>query len=326
MTTTTPNDSNRNNSSAPFLGALAGEYAERSMRVAAALAKYEAIVLPFPRQLALMVHLDELRLSGLGNKGKPQDGMRVLAASRAGKTVAATQYRDYVMSQPGRDSAKMPVLIVPLEALGTSRSFFVDGLRVFGDGFSTSGTQEVLKERFKQALRYFEVELLIVDEVQHLAKRHAFGRDVTDTLKRFLDDGDVPVAFFGTEDAMKLFERSPELNGRLTAPCHLPALDWFEEDGRKLFLGFVSRLDDAMVEHGVLRTKAGLADEMIAERLCEASNGLIGQLSKIVKEAVREAVRRDADTFDVDDLAYAVDAWSMKNGFLDENPFLRPAE
>lgn len=321
---THPTEMNSITPAASFMGAAAGKFAERSARVASALAEFDKIVLPYPRQIEVMIHLDELRLAGLANRGKPQDGLRVLAASRSGKTVAAVQYRDYIASQPGRDPSKRPVVIVPLEAIGTSRSFFADTLAVLGDGFAASGTETVLKERTKKAIAELGVELLIVDEVQHLGKRHSMGRDVTDTLKRFLDDGVVPVAFFGTDEAEKLFKKSPELNGRLATPCDLPTLNWYDEADRELFLGFAARLDDAMVEAGVIRTKAGIAEEPVAELLCEASNGIIGQLSKIVKEAVREAVRSGEETFDVEDLAYAVDAWSMRNGFCSENPFRRP--
>jgi hypothetical protein len=308
------------------LSAEALKFAERSKRVGRAIALFDSIVLPYPRQIEIMIQLDELRLAGIEKKKtrRPQNGLRVEAVSRSGKSVGAEQYRDHVNSQPGRDPKLMPVLIVPLEELGTSRSFFADGLAVLGDGFSTAGTEEKLKARFKDAIEELGVELLIVDEVNHLCKRHSFGRDVADSLKRFLDDGVVPVAFFGTEEAAELFARSKQLSGRLGAPYKLPPLQWHIDYDRELFLGFVEHLDDAMVEKGVLRKKAGLAQEGVAELLCEASNGIIGQLCCIVKEAVREAVRRDADTFDVEDLALAVDDWSIGNGFRENNPFRLP--
>lgn len=294
---------------------------ERSLRVARAVAAFRSIVLPYPRQQMLMAELDELRLVGLETKGDRQNGLRLLSPTGSGKTVTARQYAKFVANQPHREEGSRPVLIVPLEVTGTPRSLFSSILTALGDDYSCSGTEQTLKKRVLRAFEIEQTELLIIDEVQHLSNRASYGNDVTDTLKRFLDDGVLPIAFLGTNAATEMFKRNPELNGRLAAPCSLPPLKWLDEDDRDLFSGFVAKLDEALVDKGIFKASSGLAEPALVKKLFEASNGIIGQLVGVVETATREAVRRSAEALVEENLAAAVDAWPIPHGFLDHNPF-----
>lgn len=299
---------------------------DRSIRVAKAMAALKSIVLPYPRQQTLMAELDELRLIGLETKGEPQNGLRLLSPTMSGKTVTARQYVRYVSKQAHREEGHRPVLIVPLEVTGTPRSLFSSILTALGDDYSCSGTEQTLKRRVLKAFEIDRTELLIIDEVQHLNHRLTIGNDVTDTLKRFLDDGVLPIAFLGTDAASDMFRRNPELNGRLSAPCSLPPLDWDDEEDRALFIGFASKLDEAMVEKQIFRTASGFAaDEETLRPLFDACNGVIGQLVGLVRTAAKEALRRDDDAIQISDLADAVDRWSIQHGFITYNPFQEAA-
>jgi hypothetical protein len=299
---------------------------DRSVRVAKALAALKGIVLPYPRQQVLMAELDELRLIGLETMGEPQNGLRLLSQTMSGKTVTARQYVRFVEGQPHREEGHRPVLIVPLEVTGTPRSLFSSILTALGDDYSCTGTEQTLKKRVLKAFEIERTELLIIDEVQHLNHRLTVGNDVTDTLKRFLDDGVLPVAFLGTDAANDLFRRNPELNGRLAAPCSLPPLDWNDEEDQRLFTGFALKLDEAMVEKQIFRTTSGFAaDEEALQPLFQASNGVIGQLVGLIRTAARDALRRDDDAIQTSDLSEAVDRWSIPHGFIGHNPFQKAA-
>lgn len=295
---------------------------DRSARVAHAVAALKSIILPYPRQQELMAELDELRLIGLETKKEPQSGMRLLSPTLSGKTATARQYARFVESQPHRSDGERPVLIVPLEVTGTPRSLFSSILTALGDDYSCSGTEQTLKKRVLKAFEIERTELLIIDEVQHLNHRLTVGNDVTDTLKRFLDDGVLPIAFLGTDAANDMFRRNPELNGRLAAPCSLPPLNWDDDEDRKLFEGFASKLDEAMVQKKVFRARSGFAtDEDTLYPLYQACNGVIGQLVALIRTASRDALRRDDDAIMPNDLVEAVNKWSIPHGFIDHNPF-----
>lgn len=293
--------------------------AARSQRVAQARAAFKSIVLPYPRQNVLMAELDELRLTGLETKGEPQDGLRLLAHTGSGKTFGAHRYVNYVESQPDRVPGRRPVLLVGLKTTGTPKSLFSCILAEMGDDYATTGTEETLRARVKRAFEIEGTELLIVDEINHLDRR-TFGDDVTETLKSFLDEGQVPIAFLGTHKADDLFNRNKELNGRLTAPCSLPPLEWAVDEDRELFTQFATRLDEAMVEKGILPIESGLGEAWLAKLLCEVSNGNIGQFCRIVRTAMIKVVRRRGESIDYQDLSDAVNSWSIPNGFRSDNP------
>jgi hypothetical protein len=293
---------------------------DTSKRVAKAIAVFKEIVLPYPRQQLLIRELDELRLTGMETRGEPQNGLRLLADTGSGKTWGAKQFQRYVERLEEHPPGTRPVLIVKLDATGTPRSLFSSILTALDDDFADKGTEQTLKRRVIQSFKRDETQLLIIDEVHHLGKRASFGNDVTDTLKSFLDSGLVPVAFLGTEEARGLFRSNAELNGRLLSPCELPPLDWSVEEDQEIFTEFAKGLDAAVVDRGILRLPAKLGETILAGQLCEASNGIIGQLCRIVQEALRVAVRRSADCIAFDDLVNAVDSWSIPQGFISYNP------
>ncbi len=292
----------------------------RALRVANATAAFKSIVLPYPRQNVIMEELEQLRLVGLATKGLPQDGTRLLAETGSGKTFGALRYRTFVESQPGREKGSRPVLLVRMRTTGTSRSLAASILDAMGDDYSVTGSEQTLLKRVYKAFEKEKTELLIIDEVHHLDNQK-FGPDVTNTIKSFLDEGRVTVAFLGTHDADAMFARNSELNGRLLAPCSLPPLKWADEEDCELFTTFAQLLDAAIVEKKILPIPAGLAEPLLAERLCKASNGIIGQLCKIVRTAMTEVVKRNGNTIEYDDLRNAVTSWSIPNGFQNTNVF-----
>src|SRR3546814_4077295 len=59
------------------------------------------------------------------------------------------------------------------------------------------------------------VELLVVDEIQHLRREGTDVNDVTDALKRWLDAGSVSLVLVGNMDSQPFFERNKPLCARL---------------------------------------------------------------------------------------------------------------
>lgn len=295
--------------------------ADRTRRVVGATAEFKKIVLPYPRQQYLIEALNELRLTGLEAKGEPMDGLRLLERSGCGKTWGAQAFVRYVENLGEHEPGTKPVLLVRLRVTGTARSFYSSILDAIGDEFSGSGSEEELRKRVLKAFAIMKVQLLIVDEVQHLFKRAHFGRDVTRSLKDFLDSGVVPVAFLGTTEAEHVFNGDEELKNRMEAPFSLGPLDWADGEDRALFTDFISGLDREMLKRKIIARQIGLNNPKVARPLWEASGGIIGQTSRIVRLAMREAVRRGDRIVTTADLRTAIDRWSIPNGYVELNPF-----
>src|SRR3546814_20081983 len=102
-------------------------------------------------------------------------------------------------------------------------------------------------------LRRLGVELLVVDEIQHLRREGNDVNDVTDALKRWLDAGSVPLVLVGNMDSQPFFERNKQLCARLGTPLDLSPLAASKQRDAIHFKAFCSRYDDKLVESGAVR-------------------------------------------------------------------------
>ncbi len=255
-------------------------------------------------------------------RGQPQLGMRVLGESGTGKSSAAKAViRQFEAKRP-RTREYVPIVLVTLEAGTTSKKLMMKILEFFGDPYSVHRNEQVLKNRVKACFERFGTVLLIIDEVQHLDNR-MFGKDdTTDSLKRLLDDGVVPIVFMGTEAAKGLFTRDIQLASRLVPPYDFKQLDLRTEGDRSLIAGYVALLDRALVEKRILSKLSGLDDPQTLLHLHAVAKGYVGRISRVVRIALEYALERGAWGIDNHDLALAVDRWAIPHGLTNENPFL----
>lgn len=296
--------------------------AETNDLVAEKMPVFETIYIPFPRQVEFHSRCDFLAKLGKATRGKPQKGLRVLAPTGSGKTISATAFVEMV--HPPGTPGKSPIAHVALEKDTTSKRLMSSILQWFRDPLALRGTEAVIRERLYAAFREFETQLLIIDEVQHLNFRSSVRSDPTDTLKRFLDDGMVPVVFLGTEGAEDMFRRNLQLNSRLLPPCDLLPLSRMDKGDRALLHQFLLELDERIVQLGLVQQLSGLAHPWIRGCLWEVSGGIIGRISRIMYVALEGALRRGAERIEVYDLARATDSWAVAQGFIGKNPFRQP--
>ena len=317
MTTTIERASDINNDH-PLAQPRTSSLADRTRRVASKTAALRKIYLPFPRQVHVLAEFDEVRMTGVATAGSPMLGATVFHETGTGKTTTANQYIAREKRRHGNDAKS--VLLVRLDNSGTARSLYVEILAALGDGFALNGTEHTLRRRALDAMGAAGTELLIIDEVHHGGHRSGFGGQITSSVKLFLDAGICPVVLLGTELAIPIFAKDRELSGRLSAPCYLGPLRWFDEEDQELWRGFLTALDDRMVGDGIVSAPTGLAAPGLDSALIEATNGVIGQLMGTIRTALREAVRDGRENISLADLVTAVDLWNVGHGFTDRNP------
>lgn len=294
---------------------------EMNDRVASNLQLFRSIFIPYPKHVAIHARFDYLQKLGRSLRGTPQKGLRVLAPSGSGKTKVAKSYIRMVMAAEDHASDRVPVLYIQLEKAATARKLYIALLDKLGDPKPEKGTEQALKRRLLDYLQRLNVELLIIDEVQHLNYRVNAKNDVTDALKVFLDSGVVPIVFLGTEAASGMFRRNLQLGSRLLPPCDLVPLKSQDAEDRRVFAIFVERLSQEIVELGILPSKDPVTHVFTLGCLHQASGGVIGRVATIFETAMEIAVRRGAARIEPYDLALAVDRWAIPQGFGDANPF-----
>lgn len=213
------------------------------------------------------------------------------------------------------------MMLLHLGTSGSARDLYVCIMSELGDGFATSGTEHTLRRRAMRTMEEKGVELLILDETQHSGQKSGFSREVTAELKIMLDTGRVPIVLLGTEAAIPLVAADRELSGRMFSPCRLDPLNVAEDDDDfDLWVGFLQGLDARMVADSIVSAEAGLAEEDLALALGEVCDGVIGQLMRVMTMALRNTIRERREVVSIEDIAIAVDEWSIEHGFAGRNP------
>lgn len=294
---------------------------ELNAEIAQKISAFKEIFIPYPKQMELHVELDYLRKLGRQTIGQPQMGLRALAPSGSGKSTAALAYIAAVERARPRTDTFIPVVKIDLERGSTPKKFMMSVLIAYGDLHAGHGNELTLKRRVFACVERFQTELLIVDECQHLNYRNGLKNDVTDTLKGLLDAGLLPMAFLGTDEAMPMFVRNLQLNGRLLPPCDLHPLSARRPEDRQLFATFVVKLEKAIVERGILPQLSTLAADDMLPGLFEVSDGVIGRVCRLFEAALVHALRRGAHKLERVDISWATERWGMEQAFIDRNPF-----
>ena len=277
------------------------------------------MLLSYPRQIEGMAEFEELRLLGLEMRGEQQLGLTIFERTGCGKSTAAAQYKAMLLSEcaPGT----MPVIHARLGTSGSARDLYVSIMSELGDGFAMSGTEHTLRRRAMSAMDDAGVNLLFIDETQHGGRKSGFGGEVTAELKIMLDTGKVPIVLLGTEEVVPIVGADRELSGRLFAPCRLGPLDVNDDEDWDLWCGFLKALDMRMKADGIVTSPAGLDVEEIALALGEVCDGVVGQVMRVMRMALREVIRDRRSVITPADLRVAVDQWSIELGFAKSNPF-----
>lgn len=291
---------------------------ERTLRIAGKMANFRNLVLPFPPQQQLIADFDEIYQIGQLTRGQPQEALLVLQPTGAGKTTAAKLYIDRLASKIPPGSTDKPAVLAQCAASASSKSLVAALFKAIGAQYRLGSTEEAMWKAWSAATQRFNVGLIFIDEVQH-CENAKFNGSVTNTIKNRLSDGP-PMVLLGTRKGEALFTTNDELNSRVYAPICLQPQSWHVDADRELWVGFSTRLDEAMVDRGIVAQKAGLGDDPLAEKLCEAALGRIGLLKKIVQAALRVSLRRGGDVITHSDLRDAIQLWSMQNRFIAYNP------
>ena len=300
---------------------------QRAERVGRALAALKTVLLPEPRQGELLEAMETLRVMSVHRQpGEGTMALRVIQPSGAGKSETAKQYKSFVEAQPDRDPTKKPVMHVTLDTTGTPRSMSESILIGYGDEYATDGKESLLLKRVRKAIEMEGTEVLIIDELNHCSDK-VMGKDVSNTLKNMMTQGWVSVVFLGTSKANRLFKENRELSNRCRPQLSLQPLDADIPADLQLWEGFLGGMDAEIVRLKLLPEASGLADPFLAEALCRACGGLIGEFLLVLWDAFGEVVGRRGRFIEVADLHRAVDVRYLLDGHLDANPLdhlLRP--
>lgn len=293
----------------------------RVVAAVAAATKFDTHLVPHPAHARTIAAFDRARLAGIAAGDGRRMAISCLGPSGSGKTTAMRTFqRQTAAGRPpvGRHPAE-PVVIIQVDNGCTNRRLWALVLEAHQDP-PGKGTEETFRARAYATMRRAGTEMVIFDEVQHLL-RSPNARDVTDTIKRILDDGVVTLGLVGTEQARPLLTRNIQLANRMLAPADLKPLDHRLDIDRKDFQAFVGQLDDAIINMNLMVERAGLDDQNIVRCLFVISGGVVGVVVNLLRQVLMHAVARGANRIEPYDLSQITDSWAIATGVCHVNPF-----
>ncbi|WP_439602109.1 AAA family ATPase [Devosia sp.] len=297
---------------------------------------------------------DAVRLAHARTKhnGKPRRCLCIFAPSHSGKSHTVDSYiynavlpgllaDDPALAAMDRDELarkQKKVVHVTLSAQATPKSLATDILIALEDPDPDKGTKATLWGRVYKLIARLGVELLVIDEVQHLANKrikvteagapivfdHSRDQNVADTLKVMMIRGSVPLVFMGILQARDLVMASTQFKGRVLDEIGFETPRWAVEKERLDFVSFCGRLALKLKETGLFAEPPPLVHDDIPSRLYVASRGRLGLLCRIVEKATILALTRGDKVLSRKDLEEAVDIIIVGRGELAENPFHGP--
>ncbi|QPB18545.1 ATP-binding protein [Rhizobium sp. 007] len=179
----------------------------------------------------------------------------------------------------------------------------------------------------EKLMRQHKVELLIIDEVDHLRvppPRSTTKRDeatsVHNHLKSLLIAG-YPIMFVGIPEAHgKLFSEDQMLERDLY-PISPDALDYANEKDFKLLMDFAADLGIILKEKGIMREWSDFLSGDTLQCFFLAGKGLLGSMVRLLWKAAEIAFEEGAMRVERTHLERATDMFAIRKKYIDYNPF-----
>jgi hypothetical protein len=156
------------------------------------------------------------------------------------------------------------------------------------------------------------VELIMIDEFQHLVERKQEGTakiayEVADWVKLRLDEIKCPILLAGTENAAVALNANGQLAGRLMENTRLGPLPWATDDDRLAFRVVMHKFEKQLpFERG-----SRLGDPETAALIHCATDGRMGEVARLIVIAAIIVVEEGRAAIGMNDLAVAYDRFAL---------------
>lgn len=187
-----------------------------------------------------------------------------------------------------------------------------------------SGTENHRTSRLGVLMQSAGTRMVMIDEFQHFYDKvsHRVAHHVADWLKILVDNSRIALVVAGLPSCLAVLEQNEQLGGRFLSPVVMPRFLWTDDDHREEFIGIVGAFQESLGGHfDIPRLDAA---EM-AFRLYCGTGGLVGYLTKLLRQAVWDALDDDRRVIQLEHLAVAHhnSVWNRERLSGVENPFDR---
>jgi hypothetical protein len=293
-----------------------------AMTIDARRLSVESILIEHPQFTELLTKMEHCRT--FSKIARDLECLLAIGEAGTGKTRAIEHYMKAHPRQMTESGTVIPVLssVVPVPASYHTLAYQL--LVDLGDPVPNGSTAQKTR-RLVELMKDCRVELLIIDEVNHLLDKES-GRILKtpcDWLKNLMNATNIPVVLFGTPGAGKVIEDNPQLRRRFSMRSRLEPFG-FETDEEKInFRKFLYILDTQLP----LTEHSGLAGRDLSYRIHYATGGSLASMMKFIRRATHLALDGGAGKIDLDLMEAAFEV--IRGGWAEddhrpknkENPF-----
>lgn len=228
----------------------------------------------------------------------------LVGESRTGKSRALEECQ--ARHPPVRESAGLitPILRVKTPSKPTVKGLAELMLHAMKDPKAYSGTENAKTMRLQTLMINTGVKMVMIDEFQHFYDKgsHKVMHHVADWLKILVDDAKVVLVVAGLPTCRAVIDQNEQLAGRFGAPVFMPRFDWNVTDHRDEFIAILGAFQESL---GGAFDLPALNDPEMSFRCYCGTGGLIGYLSKFLRQAVWNALDANTKTIGLPDLLLA---------------------
>lgn len=249
------------------------------------------IVIEHPKYKAIYKRIEETHLFSLGSS--QADGVFLTGISGVGKTTLLKDYTERFPRKVVDGTSIVPILYFKVPVGATPKAVASQILYELGDINFDKGTQVQLTTRIFYFVERCKVEMIIMDEFQHLIDRdteHVLNK-ASDWIKTFLEEVNIPVLLCGMPEAEKIFIRNKQLDRRFCIRESLEPFNYRTRDEQNEFRTFLKVIDNELP----FQKPANLANPKLAEKIFYATKGVPFFVLKILEEATVEAAKNGMD-------------------------------
>jgi hypothetical protein len=250
--------------------------------------------------------------------------LALVGESRTGKSRVLEETELLMPRSRTEIGAVVPILRVTAPSRPTVKGVAGLMLKALGDPKWESGTEIKLAERLEDQLGKCKTLMIMLDEFQHFFDKgtQKIFHDASDWLKTMVDSTKVTLVVSGLESCLPVLRRNEQLSGRFLAPVYMRRFNWLDDTGRQEFLGILEAFNDSMSMHFDMPPLHG--DEMAFRFWC-ASGGLMGHLTKFLRQAVWDACDEGKRTITLEQFesAHKAAIWAESGGIIVDSPFDR---
>lgn len=246
----------------------------------------------------------------------------VTGESRTGKSRVLEECIAAHFPQRTKEGVIKPILYVKTPPRPTVKGLAEEMLRAIGDPKSSAGEERSKTSRLKTLMAAAKIKMVILDEFQHFHDKGSrkIMHEVADWLKILVDDMKVALVVAGLPRCRAVLNQNEQLDGRFLAPAVMPQFDWRDDDARDEFVGILEAFHESLGRHFDLPP---LHSPGMAFRCYCGTGGLIGYLTKFLRQAVWDAIDEGRTSIDLAQLyaAHRGAVWVEAGAISFPNPF-----